>query len=125
MQVFVFLALFIAILAVIFALQNTLPVTVSILFWKFDGSLALVLLLAMAVGALISFLASLPALVRGTWSRRSLRKRVSGLESDLSEQKRRLEEVLLKLQEQSAPVPAPVQPPESSAPPPDQPTPTA
>jgi len=134
MQIFVFLALLIAIIAVVFALQNTLIVTVSFLFWKFTGSLALVLLLALAVGALISFLASLPALVRGKWSRRNLRKqatklessltehkqRLTELESSLTEHKQRLEEAHLKLQAQTPPA----QPPETSAQPPDQPTPT-
>jgi len=135
MQIFIFLALIIAIIAVIFALQNTLIVTVSFIIWKFTGSLALVLLLALAVGALISFLASLPAIVRGKWSLRSLRKqasklessitehkqRLTELESSLTEHKQRLEEAHLKLQTQSAPA----QPAETSAQPPDQPAPTA
>jgi lipopolysaccharide assembly protein A len=134
MQIFIFLALFIAVIAVIFAVQNTLIVTVSFLLWKFNGSLALVLLLAIAVGALISFLASSPALVRGKWSLRNQRKRtielesnlnastqrVTELESSLAEQKQLLEEAQRKLQAQSPPV----QPPQTSAPPPDQPNPT-
>jgi len=135
MQIFIFLALIIAIIAVIFALQNTLIVTVSFIIWKFTGSLALVLLLALAVGALISFLASLPAIVRGKWSLRSLRKqasklessitehkqRLTELESSLTEHKQRLEEAHLKLQTQSAPA----QSTENSVQPPDQPAPTA
>jgi putative membrane protein len=99
MQVFVFLALFIALLAVVFALQNTMMVTVAFLFWKFDGSLALVLLLALAVGALISFLASLPSLVRGGLSRRTLRKRADELESNLNLERQHLEEAQLHLDE--------------------------
>ena len=149
MQIFVFLALLIAVIAVIFALQNTLIVTVSILLWKFTGSLALVLLLALAVGALISFLASMPSLVRGKWSQRNLRKRATELEKNLNERtqrlteletnlnecaqrlaelensltehKQRLEEARLKLQAQSTPI----QSPDTSAPSPDQPTPNA
>jgi len=135
MQIFIFLALFIAFIAVIFAVQNTLIVTVSFLLWKFNGSLALVLLLAIAVGALISFLASSPALVRGKWSLRNQRKRttelesnlnastqrVTELESSLAEQKQLLEEAQRKLQAQLPPV----QPPQTSASPPDQPKPTA
>jgi putative membrane protein len=119
MQIFVFLALIIAVIAVIFALQNTLVVTVSFLFWKFTGSLALVLLMALAAGALVSFLASLPALVRSQWSQRSLRKRAAELESNLNEHKQRLDEAQRKLDAGSAPV----QPPEAGAQPPDQPTP--
>ena len=120
MQIFVFLALIIAVIAVIFALQNAAPVTISFLFWKFHGSLALVLLLALAVGAVISFLASLPTLLRGQWSIRKLRKQATELESNLNDHKQRLEEAQLKLKAQTTPV----QPPETSAEPPDQPAPT-
>jgi len=54
MQIFLFFALIISLLAVIFAVQNTAPVTVSFAIWKFPGSLALVLLAALAAGSLIS-----------------------------------------------------------------------
>jgi putative membrane protein len=116
MQIYVFLALIIAVIAVIFALQNTLTVTISILFWQFHGSLALVLLLALVVGAAISFLASMPTLVRGQWSMRKLRKQALELESNLNDHKQRLEEAQLKLHAQSTPV----QPSETSVKPPDQ-----
>ncbi len=44
------LALIIAVIAVIFALQNTAAVSVSFFVWQFNQSLALVLLLAAFVG---------------------------------------------------------------------------
>jgi uncharacterized integral membrane protein len=119
MQIFVFLALIIAVIAVIFALQNTLPVTITLLFWQFHGSLALVLLVSLAVGAVTSFLASLPALVRGQWSMRKLRKQATELESNLTDHKQRLEEAQQKLQAQSMPY----QSPEADVKPPDIPTP--
>lgn len=53
MQIFLFFALFIAVIAVVFAIQNTSPTTVSFITWKFNGSVALVLLIALAAGALI------------------------------------------------------------------------
>ena len=46
--IFIFFALIIAAVAVIFALQNTSAVTVTFFFWNFHGSLALVLLGALA-----------------------------------------------------------------------------
>ena len=110
MMVFVILALLLALLAIIFALQNTITVTITFLFWQFTGSLALVLLVALAAGILISFLAYLPSLIRGQLSTRRMRKHTSELESDLAAHKQRLEEAQLKLQGQS---PA-VQPPDSS-----------
>ncbi len=113
MQVFLFLALLIAVIAVVFAVQNTLIVTVSFFFWKFTGSLALVLLLAIVAGALISFLVSLPAIVRGRWSLRNLRKdykqRLTEMENSLAEHKKRLEEAQGKLQAPSTPAGQPPQ----------------
>lgn len=129
MIIFTLLALFIALLAVILALQNTLTVTVAFLFWEFNGSLALVLLLALVLGVLVSFLAYLPSLIRGNLLRRSLRKRVSELETSLTAHQGRLAETEQKLQallaSAAAPAPAPtpatVPSPESSPQAPDQP----
>ncbi len=101
MLVFIILALLLALLAVIFALQNTGTVTIYILFWQFTGSLALVLIVAVAAGMLVSFLAYLPTLLRGNWSARNLRKHTTELESDLAAHKQRLEEAQIKLQAQS------------------------
>ena len=120
MQIFVVLALIILLLAVIFALQNTAAVTISFLFWKFNGSLALVLLVALTAGLLISFLAYLPTLLRSHWSARKLRKHTNELETNLAEHKQRLDEALLKLDGQSTPVSSPGAPQS----PPDQPGPS-
>ena len=64
MQSFLIAALVIAILTVIFALQNPIPVVVTFMFWKFEGSLALVLMLTFALGALVSLLVSIPAMLK-------------------------------------------------------------
>jgi uncharacterized integral membrane protein len=58
------IALFIAVLAVIFALQNTVPVVVNFLPWEFQGSLALVLLLTLALGVIVGLLVSVPSIIR-------------------------------------------------------------
>ncbi|MFW6249257.1 MAG: LapA family protein [Bacteroidota bacterium] len=52
--------LVISILAVIFALQNADPVLVKLWFWKFESSLALVLLVFLAIGAILGILFSIP-----------------------------------------------------------------
>ena len=59
MQVYLFIAAFIAVLAVIFALQNAVPITVSFLFWQVNSSLALVLIIAFIAGLITSFLFNL------------------------------------------------------------------
>ena len=81
MQIILFFALFIAILAIIFAVQNFAAVTVSFFIWQFEGSLALVLLVAMATGALISYLFSLPANIKSKLTIRGLRKRLAAYEA--------------------------------------------
>jgi putative membrane protein len=83
MQLFMLSALAISLVAVLFALQNIVPVTVAFLGWTFEGSLALVLFVALIVGALISLLASVPTLVRQRWTATHLRKQVATLEASL------------------------------------------
>ena len=87
MQIFLFFALFISILAIIFAVQNNDTTTVSFLFWETDGSVALILLISIAVGALISFLASLPTNIKYRLEIRNLRKQLSALESEVRSNK--------------------------------------
>lgn len=93
MQVILILGIIIAIAAVIFALQNNLPVVVTIALWSFEGSLALVLLASLGLGALIAGLLSSPAVIRGQWTAGRLRKQVAELERQLAEQQQRNREL--------------------------------
>lgn len=102
MQIMVIFALVIAALAILFAVQNNTPVQVSFLAWKVESPLALVLLIAVAAGALISLLASLPTITRDKLTVRSHRKKVVELESSLSDHKGKLEEAQKKLAGQEA-----------------------
>jgi uncharacterized integral membrane protein len=111
MQIFLFFALFIAILAIIFAIQNNATTSVSFFVWDADGSLALVLLIAMAIGALISFLLSLPASIKSRLAIRNLRKKNEELEVDLNKYRLKLEEI-----EKIEPEPEPVQVPSEDSP---------
>ena len=80
MQVLVILALAIAVGATVFALQNPGVVGVQFLAWRFEGSLALVLLISFVLGFLTSFLLSLASLVRRRLAIRALQRRVAELE---------------------------------------------
>ncbi len=91
MQIFIILALIIAIVAVVFALQNLATVTVTFLVWHINGSLALVLLVTLMVGVLISLLASLPGLVRGKMSASGQKKKLSAIEIERNTYKQRAE----------------------------------
>jgi uncharacterized integral membrane protein len=120
MQIFLFFSLFIAILAVVFAVQNTGPVDVYFLIWKSHGPLALVLLIALAAGVLISFFASMPSLVRYQLNLRTHRKKASEMESNISVYKSQLEEAQKKLFEHeqarlSEEKPLEVKPPEKTS----------
>jgi putative membrane protein len=99
MQIVVIFALVIAGVAILFAVQNNTPVTITFLAWKAQSPLALVLLIALVTGALISLLASLPTIARDKLNVRSHRKRVSELEASLSDHKTRLDEAQKKLQD--------------------------
>jgi uncharacterized integral membrane protein len=81
MQVFLVFALLIALVAVIFAVQNTAMVTVSFLVWNFNHSLAVIILLTIFTGVLISILMSAPGWIRNRLTLASLRKKIKELET--------------------------------------------
>lgn len=86
MQLILILGILVAIGAVVFALQNLAPVTVTLAVWTFEGSLALVLLFALGLGALIAGLLSSPAVIRGQWTIGRQRGRIAELERQLAAQ---------------------------------------
>ncbi len=86
MQVFLILSLIIAALATIFAVQNAIPTTINFLVWEFEGSLALILLIALIAGAMISFFASLPTLIRSRLTISNLNKKLAESEKKIEQQ---------------------------------------
>ncbi len=106
MQIFLFFAIFIAVLAVIFAVQNNDPTNVQFAIWDFEGSVALVLLVALAAGAMISFFVSLPSSIRARWTIRQQRKKITEMETSLIKVHEELDTVQKKLDLlQSPPLP--------------------
>ena len=79
------LALAFAIVAVIFALQNSMMVTVSLFGYPFEGSLALVILVAVAVGIFIGVLVMTPGRIKSSLSNARNRKMIGSLEAKLTE----------------------------------------
>lgn len=92
MQAFLILALLTALVAVVFAVQNTTRVTVDVFAWQVQGSLALVLLVTLAVGVGIGILGSLPTLIRRSWKISSQNKRINELEKTLEKTQETLSE---------------------------------
>lgn len=93
MQLLLILGIVFAIGSVTFALQNDLPVTVVLGVWRFDSSLAVVLLAAVCLGALIAALVSTPSVIRGQWAGARLRRQVASLEDDKAALERRVREL--------------------------------
>jgi len=98
MSILLIFALLIAIVAVIFALQNTAAVTVSFFAWQFHQSLALVLILTVIVGVLIGILTILPGSIRNRWRLSNQRKKIDALEKSLQSEKVQREDVLRQLE---------------------------
>jgi uncharacterized integral membrane protein len=83
MVIFLIIGILVGAITVIFALQNIVTITVSFLAWKLTGSLALVLILAVIAGLVISTLFALPGIIRSHFQITALKKQVKKLEDDL------------------------------------------
>ena len=57
---FLYVAALLAAILIVFGLQNASPVGVSFLFWHFDGSLGLLLLVAFLLGLIAGLLLVVP-----------------------------------------------------------------
>lgn len=111
MQLILIFGITIAIGSVMFALQNNVPVTVTFAIWRFDSSLAMVLLLALGLGVIIAALISSPAVIRSQWTISRLRRQLSGLEGDKTVLAQRINNLEKELARTSpSPVPEPQEP---------------
>lgn len=97
MQLMLIFGILFAIGSVTFALQNNIPVTVTFAIWRFESSLAMVLLLALGLGATIAALLSSPTVIRGQWTASCLRRQLAGLEEEKSVLERRVSELEIEL----------------------------
>ncbi|MDP2171213.1 MAG: LapA family protein [Rhodocyclaceae bacterium] len=97
MQLGLIVGIIFAIVAALFAMQNVSPVTVTVGFWSLEGSLALVLLVTLGLGALIAGLVSSPAMIRRQWNVTRLGRQVAELEGKLADAERRYEEMRAEL----------------------------
>lgn len=69
------------VLAVAFAVQNTAAVNVSLLLWKSQASLAIVMALCLALGFLAGLLAVAPSFLKGRRHARNLQRQLSKLDT--------------------------------------------
>jgi len=91
MQIFLVLALIIALIAVVFTIQNTALVTVTFLVWDFNHSLAFVVLLAILAGVLISQFVAMPGRFKRKLEITNQTKKIKDMETELMSSKVRME----------------------------------
>jgi putative membrane protein len=75
MNISLVFSLLVALVAVVFAVQNAQPVRVTVFSWYFESSLVVLLLLSFAAGVLAALLASIPGRVRKNSELREYRRR--------------------------------------------------
>ena len=99
MPLLLIFSLVIAFLAILFAIQNTTVTPIRFLFWETEGSLALVLFIALVAGALISYLATAPGQIKQRMTISSQRKRITEVEGQLTSTQEELQGTKEQLQQ--------------------------
>ena len=79
MILFLIFSILLAILASLFAIQNAVPVTVTYLNYRFEGSLAIIILASLLIGILVACAILIPLLIKKNWKISSLQRRVQDL----------------------------------------------
>jgi uncharacterized integral membrane protein len=82
---FIIIAIVVALLAVVFALQNSQTVLVKLCFWEFNSSMALMMLVTLTIGIASGMMTLIPTIYRKNSSIKSNRKKISELEKQLSD----------------------------------------
>jgi uncharacterized integral membrane protein len=83
---FLILAIALAAVVAIFALQNSVVIMVSFLAWHWEASLALILILVLGAGILVGYLAGLPSAWKSKSELRQQRREISDLEKEAATQ---------------------------------------
>ena len=83
MILLVILGLVMAIVAVLFALQNAALVTINFGVWQLEQSLAIVLIITLGIGILISTLLSLPTILKLRWRNGQQKTKLDELQTKL------------------------------------------
>ena len=84
MQFVMIFSLVIAVIAVMFAMQNTAVVTLKFFIWTFESPLALLLIIALTVGAIITSIFTLPGWFKTKKFHSRHDKEINDLEESLS-----------------------------------------
>lgn len=77
------LGLIMGAISVIFALQNIFPVTVTFMIWELTTSLAVIIVLAIFIGLMISIILSVPEAIKTLFTISNLKKENKKLSDEL------------------------------------------
>jgi len=82
MRIFFVVALILALLVTVFAVQNNQSTPISFLLWSIEGSLALVLMITLVLGIVVGVLLMAPGSVRNRLQIGGLQRSVRSLEQE-------------------------------------------
>ena len=85
MQIFSIIAVLVALLAVVFAFQNAVTISVTFFDLNFEASLAIILILTLGIGILIGLLVSVPSVIHRNSRISKYKGKVVELENESNE----------------------------------------
>jgi uncharacterized integral membrane protein len=85
MQVYIILALLVALLVTVFAVQNNAIIAVTLFAWRIEGSLAIILMGTLFLGILVGIFLLTPTAIRGRLAASDLRKRLQKVEQEIDQ----------------------------------------
>ncbi len=89
-MLYLILALAFSLVVAAFAIQNSLPVTVSFLSWSFQTSLVIVILGAATFGALSTLSLAVLMQIKARWALKKVKQQQGELEAEINTLKARL-----------------------------------
>lgn len=79
---YIIFVLLVAVIAVVFALQNSAQTTLSLLAWSTTGSLSLVLIITLVIGFILGMLVMVPSVHKRGKLSSGLKKKITAMEKD-------------------------------------------
>lgn len=79
---YIIFTVLVAIAAMVFALQNSTPITVQLFAWQVSGSLSILLVATLAIGCLIGMLIMVPSVWKRGRLAAGLKKRIKHIEKE-------------------------------------------
>lgn len=80
--VYIIFVCLVAVLAVVFALQNSAAITVTFFAWSLSASLSLLLIVTLVMGFFLGMLIMVPSIFRRKRANTGLKRQVSALEKE-------------------------------------------